>query len=178
MAEGTRLALPPPSCAEVRPLPLPSPTVAAVLALLLAAAPPAEQTVEIDEALLTSQLNTRASGRSLGVTALGTANVGRVAIGMHDGQIVVTGTADTGWTLMSLDFSATAAVDAGQVSVLVDDGYLGNTPLPGQARRVLACAVRDQIEEDLGGRRFSVRSLSVGEGRLVATGSLGAPIGP
>jgi hypothetical protein len=152
--------------------------VAAALALLLAGTPPAEQTLEIDEALLTTQVNARASGSPLGVTVLGVTNVGEVSVGMHDGLILVSGTAKAGWTLMSLDVSARPVVESGQVSVQADDGRIGGMPLPGQARRAIACAVRDQIEDDLGGRRFAVRSLSVGEGRLVATGIFGGADGP
>jgi hypothetical protein len=129
-----------------------------------------ERSIELDEATLAPELRAELVGRSLGATAFGETTLDDAAIRLDDGRLVVRGTVVAGWIILPLDLTGTAVVSAGVVSVVVDEAYVGNTVLPGPARREVQRALQVCLERELSRPGLVVQSIAIEPGRLIATG--------
>ena len=129
-----------------------------------------ERSIEIDEAILAPELRAELVGRSLGATAFGESTLDDAAIRLDDGRLMVRGTVVAGWIILPLDLTGTAVASAGVVTVVIDEAYVGNTVMPGPARREVQQALQTGLERELSRPGLVVQSIAIEPGRLVAIG--------
>ncbi len=137
-----------------------------------ATAQPTGMTFEVDDAVLTAQLNTWVAGRSLGETPLGTATAQELAVQLREDQVIITGTAQAGRLRLPVELAATAAVQSGHVQVHLRGAQLGGVSVPEQVRRGFEQRLQDQVDQTLRSYPVSVQSVRIGQGKLTIVGTL------
>jgi len=149
--------------------------VALALANLAAvgAADAPELSVEVDQATLTSQLSATLAGQTLAETPLGPLEVDTLAVELRDGALTVSGTARAGWLAVPVDLTASAVARSGRVLVRVDQAHVGGLPLNDGIRQGIERTLQDELSRGLDRTGVSVRSVTIGDGRLVVVGALG-----
>ncbi len=128
-------------------------------------------TVRVDEATLTQQANANLAGRSLGDTPFGSATVRRLAVHLQNNQIVTDGTAQVGPTVAPVNVTSTVRVEGGRLRVTVTDAKVGGIPLPAGMRQQIESELQAQVDQVMAQQRMQVRSVTIADGALVATGT-------
>jgi hypothetical protein len=130
-----------------------------------------EWSFQIDEPTLTREVNTWAAGQSLVETSVGSARLKDLRVELRNSQLVVRGTADTGWLSAPVDATASASVQTGRVLVQVSEAHINGVDLPELARRELDKQLQDQLDQSVAVNRVAVRSVRVADGKLVVSGT-------
>ena len=130
-----------------------------------------EWTFQIDEPTLTREVNAWAAGQPLVQTSVGTARLKDLSVELRNSQLVVRGTADAGWMSAPVDATASATVQTGRVLVQVHEAHIDGVDLPEVARRELDQQLQDQLDQSLATNHVAVRSVRVGDGKLVVSGT-------
>jgi hypothetical protein len=130
-----------------------------------------EVTVKVDEATLTQQANANLAGRSIGDTPFGSATVRRLAVHLQNNQIVTDGTAQVGPTVAPVNVTSTVRAEAGRLRVTVTDAKVGGIPLPAGMRQQIESELQAQVDQVMGQQRIQVRSVTIADGALLATGT-------
>jgi hypothetical protein len=128
-------------------------------------------TVRIDEAALTQQANAVLSGQPLGDTPLGPAVARSLSIHLQNGQIVADGTAQVGPATTSANFTATPRAEGGRLQIAVTDAKVGGVSLPAAMRQQAEGALQALVDQLMAQQGIQVRTVTVGDGTLVATGT-------
>ena len=128
-------------------------------------------TFEVDEATLTRQANASFAGQSLGDTPLGPATVRSITVQLRNGAITAGGSAQVGPASLPIAITASLAVDAGRVRVNVTSARVGGFPVPSAAWQELQAALQSQVDVLLGVQPIRVRSVEVGDGKIVVSGT-------
>jgi hypothetical protein len=128
-------------------------------------------TVQIDSATLSQNLNAWATAQGALETPVGTARLEKLSADIRDNQLIVHGTADAGWLSMPVDATATASVQADNVKVLVNQVHVNGVDVPEAARRQLEQQLQSQLEQSVAANHVVVRSVRLGDGKLVVSGS-------
>jgi hypothetical protein len=128
-------------------------------------------TVRLDEATLTQQANANLAGRPFGDTPFGEATVRNVTIHLRNGQIIADGTAQLCPTIAPISVTSTATAESGRLRVVVSDAKVGGVPLPASMRQEIETALQAQVDQLMAQQRVRVQSVTIADGRLVATGT-------
>jgi hypothetical protein len=126
---------------------------------------------EFDEPTLTQDLNTWAAGQPLVETAVGTASLRDLTVDLRDQQLVLRGTVNAAWLTAPVDLAASASMESGRLLVQVHDAHVNGFDLPQHVRWQLERQLQDQVDRSLWEYKVVVRSVRVGDGRLVLRGS-------
>lgn len=130
-----------------------------------------EITVQLDEATLTQQANANLAGRPVGDTPFGEATVRSITIHLRNGQILADGTAQVGPTTAPISVTSTATAESGRLRVAVSDAKVGGVPLPASMRQEIETALQAQVDQLMAQQRVRVQSVTITDGRLVASGT-------
>ena len=153
-------------------LPLGIALSSAYAALVVGAAQPQtpEWRYETDAGSISQSLNAwaAASGGAID-TPLGTARLQQLSAEISNNELIVRGTASTGWFSAPVDAAATASVQGGTVQVHVVDAHVNGMDVPDAARGQLEQQLQRQVAQAVSGSGVSVRSVQLGDGRLQVT---------
>jgi hypothetical protein len=128
-------------------------------------------TLQIDSPTLTQDLNAWAAGQATVQTPVGMARLQQLNADIRDNELVVTGTADAGWISAPVDVAAKAEAQSGRVQVQVTQAHVSGVDVPEVGRRQLEQQLQSQIEQSLGAYGVAVRSVQMGGGKLVLSGT-------
>lgn len=148
----------------------PSPTPAAQAP---PAPPPAsgEERIELTQSALTDRLTQRLVGQPMGSTPLGSATLTRVSAQLTNGQMLTTGDAQVGSTSVPVSITGHMDLQSGRPLVIVQDARAAGVPLPDATRQAVQSAIQEQVDQEIGRSQLHVTSVTIGEGKLVVTGT-------
>jgi hypothetical protein len=127
--------------------------------------------LQIDEASLTQELNTRATGLTVIQTPVGSARLHNLTVQLGNDELVLRGVADTGRVAESVALHATGSISAGRVLVQVGQAQVGGVDLPETVRHAVQDWLQQQLDEWLAAHDAVVNSVEIRTGRLVVSGT-------
>jgi hypothetical protein len=130
-----------------------------------------EWTFQTDGPTLSRDLNTWAAGQAPLQTPVGMARLEQLSAEIRDNELVVHGTANAGWLNAPVDAAATAQVQSGRVLVQVRQAHINGVDVPEVARHELEQQLQNQLEQSIGANQIVVRSVQMGGGKLVVSGT-------
>jgi hypothetical protein len=130
-----------------------------------------ELSIDMTEAALTDEVNTRLAGRSLGQTPFGVATVKRLGIRLLPDHVEADGDAAVGPTTVPLSLAGTVSVLSGAPVVSLWQARAAGMPLPEQARALLEHSVQSDLQAVLDEQRVRLLSVTLGSGKLTVVGS-------
>jgi len=86
-------------------------------------------------------------------------------------SLVLRGTVNAAWLTAPVDLAASAPMESGRLLVQVHDAHVNGFDLPQHMRWQLEQQLQDQVDRSLWEYKVVVRSVRVGDGRLVLRGS-------
>ena len=137
--------------------------------------PAPDWTLQIDEAHLTRDLVVLANQESTPATLLAGARVRNPNVELRNDQIVLRGDVEAGWLVQPAVLVATASVDGDRVLVRIRSARIGPIDLPQLVQRDLEREFQERLDQVASTNDVVVRSVRIGNGRLVATGTHVAP---
>jgi DUF2993 family protein len=135
-----------------------------------AATPPVtearEWRYEMDAGSLSQSMNAWAASGGAIQTPLGAARLQELTAEISNNELIVRGTASTGWLSVPVDAAATAWVQSGNVQVQVVNAHINGIDVPDVARGQLEQQVQNQVTQSVAGSGVVVRSVQLGDGKL------------
>jgi hypothetical protein len=131
--------------------------------------------MEVTESQLESQLSGMLVGQSLGSTPLGEATVQTVTVQLRDSLIRVGGGARAGF--LQAPFLAAGTVvpnGEGRPVVSVSQASVGGVELPESARTALADSLQTRVDDMLGDRSVTIRTIDISDGKMRVVGRSGS----
>lgn len=124
---------------------------------------------EVDARSISQSLNAWAASAGALQTPLGTARLQQLTAEIGDNELIVRGTATTGWFSVPVDAAATASVQSGDVQVHVVDAHVNGMDMPDVARGQLEQQLQSQVAQSVAGSGVLVHSVQLGDGKLAVT---------
>jgi hypothetical protein len=124
---------------------------------------------ETDAQSINQSLNAWAASSGGLQTPLGTAQLRQLSAEIRNNELIVRGTASTGWLSVPVDAAATASVQGGSVRVHVVDAHLNGMDMPDVARGQLEQQLQAQVAQAVAGSGAVVSSVQLGDGKLSVT---------
>jgi len=124
---------------------------------------------EIDAGSISQTLNTWAASGGAIQTPLGTAQLQQLTAEISNNELIIRGTASTGWFNVPVDAAATASVQGGNVQMHVVDAHVNGMDVPDAARGQLEQQLQSQVVQSDAGSGVVLRSLELGDGKIVVT---------
>ena len=131
-----------------------------------------EAVVEITEADLENELNTRLVGQPLGSTPVGEATAESFAASLRSGQVEIGGWARIGPARVPFTVVGRVTPEGnGRPIVRVTDARLSEVPLPEAARGRIEQNLQAELDRQVARHPVRVRSVEIGGGRLRIIGT-------
>jgi hypothetical protein len=125
-----------------------------------------ESRYEIDAGTISQSLNAWAASGGAIQTPLGSARLQQLSADISNGELIVRGTASTGWFNVPVDAAATASAQGGNVQVHVVDAHVNGMDVPDAARGQLEQELQSQVSQSIARSGVAVRSVQLGDGTL------------
>lgn len=126
---------------------------------------------QIAASTLDQYLNVWAAGEGTVQTPLGTARLRQLHTDIRDNELIMRGTADTGWLSVPVDATVTASVQSGQVQVRIVEAHIKGVDVPDGPRAQIEYQLQSQMTQALAAYHVSVRSVQLANGEIVVTGT-------
>jgi hypothetical protein len=123
---------------------------------------------ELTEALLTQRLNQSIAGKPFGPATLET-----VTAQLRGGRLRVDGSARMAGTGVPVSMTSRVSAQNGRAMVDVQDASAAGVPVPEQARQSVEDALQQQVDQEVARLSMRVSTVSVGDGKLVVSGTRG-----
>jgi hypothetical protein len=125
-----------------------------------------ESRYEIDAGTISQSLNAWAASGGAIQTPLGSARLQQLSADISNGELIVRGTASTGWFNVPVDAAASAWAQGGNVQVHVVDAHVNGMDVPDAARGQLEQQLQSQVSQSIARSGVAVRSVELGNGTL------------
>lgn len=132
---------------------------------------PGERTVDITEGDLSTRLNSRLAGQTIGQTPLGPATLQRITAQLRNGRLTANGDATVASTTVPVTVSSTIQVRDQRPVVQVDEVRSGGVPLPSSSRDSVQQALQTQLDAEVQRLGVRVSSVSIDNGVMHMVGS-------
>ncbi len=129
-----------------------------------------DTTVEISEEVLNNQIKSSLIGQSLGTTPLGDATITNVKLTIHQGYILIAGTAKNDFLNPSFQTKATLTLVSNRPKLNLSDLTLNNIPLPQIITDQLTTLIRSKVDDIILSYNFKLKSLSLKSGKIILVG--------